>query len=69
MSEYQHVTYGKGFTLRVTPEDRAADVIHFLITGALLGGKSLDGVTWEEVENEVAEKRSIQLAKDMRASQ
>lgn len=48
--EYKHVTYGKGFTLEVTPKDRGADVMHYLITGHLLGGRSLDGVTWVETE-------------------
>jgi len=56
MSEqiYENVTYGRGYALKVTPEDRSADVMHYLITGGLLGGRSLDGVTWTEVKAETA---------------
>lgn len=45
--EYKHVTYGKAWSMEVTPEDRAVDVLHYLTTGGLLGGRSLEGVTWE----------------------
>ena len=31
----------------VKPEDRETDVLHFLMTGQLLGGRSMEGVTWE----------------------
>lgn len=47
--KYNHITYGKGFALEVDPPTRAADVIHYLLTGGLLGEKSLDGVVWKEV--------------------
>ena len=50
MSEkYKHVVFSEGFSIKVTPEDRAVDVMHYLLTGGLLGGKSLEGVTYEEV--------------------
>jgi hypothetical protein len=63
-------TYGKGFALEVTPKDRSADVLHYVLTGNLLGGRSLDGVTWEQVDdsefNRINEKRSKQLLASMR---
>ena len=49
--KYKKTVYGKGWAIKVTPDDRAADVMHYLITGGLLGGRSLDGVTWEEAED------------------
>ena len=68
--EYRQVTYGKGYAIKVTPEDRAVDVMHYLITGGLLGGRSLGGVTWEEAEDEeyekIQEKRAKMLAASMR---
>lgn len=45
-------TYSTGFAIKVTPEDRATDVMHHLTTGGLLGGRSLDGVTWEYLNNQ-----------------
>lgn len=45
--KYDHVTYGKGYTVIVEPQDRAADVMHNIITGGLLGGRSLEGVAVE----------------------
>jgi len=61
--------YGVGFSIKVTPEDRSEDVLHYLITGYLLGDRSLEVVTWEEVEDEeytkLQKKRANQLAKDM----
>lgn len=45
--KYKHVTYGKGFVIKVDPHGRAADVLHNMITGGLLGGRSLDGVEIE----------------------
>lgn len=47
--KYNHITYGKGFALEVTPPTRSADVMHYLLTGGLLGGRSLDGVVWKEM--------------------
>lgn len=49
---FERVTYGKRLVLKVEPEDRAADVMHYVITGGLLGGRSLEGVTWEEIDEE-----------------
>ncbi len=70
MTEYKQVTYGKGWAIRVTPEDRAADVMHHLITGGLLGGRTLDGVTWEEAEGveyaALRKRRANMLAASMR---
>lgn len=51
MSKYEHVVYGVGFKLKVNPPDRGMDVMHYLITGHLLGGRSLDNVTWVETEH------------------
>ena len=58
MSEYVHKVYATGFAIKVTPEDRGVDVMHNIITGGLLGGRSLEGVTAEEVEHSDAAKRS-----------
>ena len=60
MSECQHVTYGTGFIVKSVPESRAEDVMHFLVTGGLLGGRSLDGVTWEVLEGKAPETRELQ---------
>lgn len=72
MPEYNHVVYRKGFAIDVTPEERSADVMHYLITGGLLGGRSLEGVTWEEVDNpaykKACERSARMLAKSMRES-
>lgn len=61
--------YKCGFALKVIPEDRSADVLHYLMTGYLLGGRSLDGVTWEKIEsgkyNKIAEKRAKALEASM----
>ena len=43
--KYEQKVYSKGYTLEVDPSDRGPDVLHFLITGHLLGGRSLEGVT------------------------
>lgn len=59
MSEYKAVTYGTGRCFKVTPTDRGADVLHHLVTGGLLGGRSLGGVTWEEVEAPPEYARSL----------
>lgn len=41
-------TYGKKRGIVVFPENREEDVLYFLITGCLKGGRSLDGVEWVE---------------------
>jgi hypothetical protein len=70
--KHEQKTYGKGWSITVDPSDRAADVLHYLICGTLLGGRSLDGVTWEENKNkeleEVANNRAKFLAASMRAT-
>ena len=65
MDKYETETYGTGFILRVTPQDRSADVMHYLITGHLLGSRSLDGVTWEEVDDEAMQEIQNQRAKEL----
>lgn len=64
----EHKTYGMGVAIKVTPEDRSADVMHYLITGHLLGDRSLEGVTWEDIEgeeyNEIQEQRAKVLAQE-----
>ncbi len=45
-----------GWAIKVTPPDRGADVIHYLITGQLFCGRSLEGVTWEQVEDKRLDK-------------
>ncbi len=52
------------WSIKVTPPDRAADVIHYLITGQLFCGRSLEGVTWEQVEDKRLDKLN-KLAVDM----
>ena len=42
--------YGSEVMIKVTPVDRSEDVLYFLTTGQLLGGRSLKGVTYEYVE-------------------
>lgn len=64
MAKYEHKTYGTGFVLKVEPEDRAADVSHYLITGHLLGGRSLYGVVWEKVND--SKYATKELSKSMR---
>ena len=68
---YEHKTYGKGRSITVNPGDRAADVLHYLICGTLLGGRSLDGVTWEENKEpkEAANNRVKFLTASMRMTQ
>jgi len=66
--KYKETVYSEGYALKVVPEDRAIDVLHHLVTGGLLGGRSLDGVTLEEVEPSEAQKKGAKrLARAMRA--
>lgn len=58
----EHKTYGTGFAITVTPPDRADDVLHYLITGTLSGGRSLEGVTWEDCPDSVVARRDEALA-------
>ncbi len=70
--KYEHKVYSQGYALKVTPEDRSMDVMHFLITGHLLGDRSLEGVEWEEVKGEyptLRKKRAKVLAASMRKTQ
>jgi len=68
--KYEQKTYGKGWSITVDPGDRAADVLHYLMFGTLLGGRSLDGVTWEENKAPAeALKRAKMLAASMRMTQ
>ncbi len=40
--------YGETVTLvEVTPEDRAEDVLYYLITRKYRGGRTLEGVNWK----------------------
>jgi len=55
--QYQHITYGAAMTVTAEPSNRAEDVMYYLITGQLMGERSLDGVTWE-VETEGPRIRS-----------
>ena len=67
--KYEAKTYAKGFILKADPEDRTVDVMHYLNFGTLLGGRSLDGVTWDKTDiedDEFMQKRAKQLAKAMR---
>ena len=61
--KYTHETYGIGFAVRVTPQDRSVDVLHYLQFGTLMGGSSLDGVEWEEVVGEEYNKVQVSRAK------
>lgn len=60
VGRYTHKTYNCGIAIEVDPKERAPDVLHYLITGHLLGGRSLDGVTWREIEND---EHSARLSK------
>jgi hypothetical protein len=67
------MVYGSGFALKVTPEDRSTDVLHYLLTGHLLGGRTLEGVEWEELEvneeyRKLQKRRAWELARDMEES-
>ena len=65
--KYEDKTYGKGWSVKVDPGDRCADVLHYLMFGTLLGGRSLDGVTWTDEEpSEAARKSAKRLAASMR---
>jgi len=68
MTKYDAKTYGQGFVLKVDPPDRAGDVIHYLTTGGLMGGRSLDGVTWEQVEDPERVKSAENRAKCLAAA-
>lgn len=63
--KYKHTVYSKGFAVKVTPSDRAADVMHAMITGSDKGlcGRSIDGVEIEIVDSPDATKM---LARSMR---
>ncbi len=67
--KYEAKTYSKGFTLKVDPPDRGVDVMHYLQFGTLLGGRSLEGVAWEQADiedDEFMSKRAKSLAQAMR---
>lgn len=56
MTEYTHKTYGRRVAVEVDPPERTNDVLHYLITGQLFCGRSLDGVTWREVVDDQADR-------------
>ena len=60
--------YTQGYSLKVTPSDRSIDVFHHLTTGGLLGGRSLDGVTWEEVNDPELNKLHMNRAEALKRS-
>ena len=69
--KYETVTYGKGWAIEVTPEDRSVDVMHYLLTGHLLCGRSLEGVSWVELDDDhkyvkLQKKRAEQLMKSIK---
>lgn len=66
-AKYDHKVYGTGFALKVDPPERASDVMHYLVTGHLMCGRSLDGVKWVQSPeyNEVALRRTAELVRDM----
>lgn len=59
MSRYTHKNYGGGFACKVTPVDRGADVLNYLITGHPLCGRSLDGVKVEFVDQPAEWTRAL----------
>jgi len=72
MDKYPHVTYASGFAVKVSPSNRGADVIHNMITGHLLGGRSLDGVAVERLDNDpeikgIMERNARMLRRSMEA--
>lgn len=66
--EYEQKTYAQGFAVVVDPPERAADVMHYLITGHLLCNRPLDGVTWEKVESVEYNALLAKRAKDLMSS-
>ncbi len=66
----RHEIYGKGWAVKVIPEDRAIDVQHYLLTGHLLGGRSLDGVQITEIVDkeyeEISKRREKALTHSMK---
>lgn len=64
--------YGVGWAVAVDPPSRAADVMHYMMTGHQLCGRSLDGVTIRDVTNakygRLAKRRMRALARSMQAA-
>ncbi len=57
--KYTHVVYAKGFKIKCTPKEQAANVMNYLTTGYSLNGKSLDGVIVEFIDGEHKGKKGI----------
>jgi len=66
--KYQHTVYAKGWAIKVNPPERSHEVMHYLMTGGLLGGRSLDGVTWEEVEPDNSAAKALGRAMEITES-
>ncbi len=49
--KYEHRIYSKGFGIKVSDPKRGHEVMNYLITGYPLAGKSLEGVTWEYLDD------------------
>ena len=64
--------YGVGWTVAVDPPSRAADVMHYMMTGHQLCGRSLDGVVIRDVTDakyeRLAKRRLRDLARSMQAA-
>ena len=73
---YEHKVYGEGYAFTCKPEKRedgtpyGVDILHYLITGYLLGGRSLDGVEITPLEDKeygkVGRRRAKALAFSMK---
>ncbi len=48
--KHEHKIHTNGFAIEVDPPEMVRDVMHYLVTGGLLCGRSLDGVTWKRVD-------------------
>ena len=69
--KYEHKVYSSGFVVEVYPKERSHEVLHFLITGHFLCGKSLKGVYWREVKDDrtaaLQNKRLKEIMRGMEA--
>ena len=60
---------GKSWAVHVDPPSRGADVMHYMITGHLLGGRSLEGVSVQDATDSkfgrIQDRRARDLARSL----
>lgn len=69
--KYEHVTYGKSFSVKCKNEKDIPNVMNFLITGHTLAGQTMQGVEYEILHNEESEgakalRRAMIITQDSR---